>query len=173
MEDIEFVEFVRSFKKGDQSKFDAFYEATKKRVFYNIFSLTKSHEISEDLLQDTYVQFLKTIDKVDENKSIVGYLMVLSRNLTLDYFKKNNRMNYLEDSNQEFKEEDSKDLDKSILVDELNKILKDKEFEIFILHSLNDLSFEEIASLIHRPLGTVLWSYQNSLKKIRKELKYE
>ena len=49
-------------------------------------------------------------------------------------------------------------------------IKKDKEFEIFVLHAVNDYTFEEIAKLKHRPLGTILWSYNNAIKKIQKEL---
>ena len=52
-------------------------------------------------------------------------------------------------------------------------ILKDKEFEIFVLHVMNEMSFQEIAEWKKRPLGTILWSYSNSLKKIRKEIPYE
>ena len=56
------------------------------------------------------------------------------------------------------------------LLNRIKEILKDKEFEIFVLHAVNDYTFEEIAKLKHRPLGTILWSYNNAIKKIQKEL---
>jgi DNA-directed RNA polymerase specialized sigma subunit, sigma24 homolog len=67
----------------------AFLWFTKKPIFYNILSYVKSYEIAEDLLQETFVNFLKNLKKFDKNKSVLAYLMVLSKNLSLDYLKKN------------------------------------------------------------------------------------
>ena len=79
-------------KKGDQSAFEEFYQLTKEKIFYNIFALTKNYSLSEDLLQDTYITFLKMIPNIDEEKSIIGLLMTISRNLTLDFFRKNKKI---------------------------------------------------------------------------------
>ena len=92
MEERLLKSYIEEMQKGNMEYFNAFYEETKKAVFYNIFALTKSHETSEDLLHDTYVKFLKEIKNIDLNKSIGGYLMMISKNITLDYFKKNNRI---------------------------------------------------------------------------------
>ena len=147
-----------------------FMKKQKKAVFYNIFALTKSHEISEDLLHDTYVKFLKEIKNIDLNKSIGGYLMMISKNITLDYFKKNNRIELNDEENKYVEKENKNELDQNLLLEKIKEILKEKEFQIFVLHALNDLTFEEIAKIIKRPLGTVIWSYNNSIKKIKKEV---
>ena len=36
-----------------------------------------------------------------------------------------------------------------------------------------DQKFNEIKDIVKKPLGTVLWIYNKSLKKVRKELNYE
>ena len=82
-------------KRGDQSHFNWFYENSKKQLFYNILSYTKNYELSEDLLQETYVKFLTNIKNIDDKVNVLGYLMVMSKNITLDYFKKNNRIETL------------------------------------------------------------------------------
>lgn len=160
-------------KKGEMEYFDEFYELLKNKIFYNILSLTKSYDLSEDLLQETFVKFLTNIQNIDSNESIQGYLMLLSRNLTLDYFKKNNRLSQFDETNEDVISKDKDEIDKNILLSKIKKILKDKEFEIFTLHVLNELTFEEISKLIKKPVGTVLWSYNNSIKKIRKEVKLD
>ena len=136
----------------------------------NIYSLTKSYPLSEDLLQETFVKFLQNLQNINSDDSVQGYLMLLSRNLTLDYFKKNNRVREIDEINDDLSSHDQKEIDKNILIEKIKSILKDKEFEIFTLHVLDELTFEEISKLIKRPLGTVLWSYKNSIKKIRKEV---
>ncbi len=159
-------------QNNDQSYFDAFYQLTKKQVFYNIVSIVKNYDLSEDILQETYIQFLKNINNIkDENKAI-GYLMTTSRNLSYDYFKKHNRIVELE-NDYLIGEEDADKVDEEILIKKIRNILNDNEFRIFILHVLSELTFEEIKKIVHKPIGTITWTYMNSLKKIRKEIKDE
>ena len=157
-------------KRGDQSHFNWFYENSKKQLFYNILSYTKNYELSEDLLQETYVKFLKNIKNIDDKVNVLGYLMVMSKNITLDYFKKNNRIETLNEEDISF--EDNK-IHETMLVSKIKEILNDIEFKILILHILGELTFNEIKDIVKKPLGTVLWIYNKSLKKVRKELNYE
>ena len=157
-------------KRGDQSHFNWFYENSKKQLFYNILSYTKNYELSEDLLQETYVKFLTNIKNIDDKVNVLGYLMVMSKNITLDYFKKNNRIETLNEEDISF--EDDK-IHETMLVSKIKEILNDIEFKILILHILGELTFNEIKDIVKKPLGTVLWIYNNSLKKVRKELNYE
>ena len=157
-------------KRGDQSHFNWFYENSKKQLFYNILSYTKNYELSEDLLQETYVKFLTNIKNVDDKVNVLGFLMVMSKNITLDYFKKNNRIETLNEEDISF--EDNK-IHKTMLVSKIKEILNDIKFKILILHILGELTFNEIKDIVKKPLGTVLWIYNKSLKKVRKELNYE
>lgn len=157
-------------KRGDQSHFNWFYENSKKQLFYNILSYTKNYELSEDLLQETYVKFLTNIKNIDDRVNVLGYLMVMSKNITLDYFKKNNRIETLNEEDISF--EDDK-INETMLVSKIKEILNDIEFKILILHILGELTFNEIKDIVKKPLGTVLWIYNKSLKKVRKELNYE
>ena len=126
--------------------------------------------MSEDLLQETYVKFLTNIKNIDDKVNVLGYLMVMSKNITLDYFKKNNRIETLNEEDISF--EDNK-IHETMLVSKIKEILNDIEFKILILHILGELTFNEIKDIVKKPLGTVLWIYNNSLKKVRKELNYE
>lgn len=157
-------------KRGDQTHFNWFYENSKKQLFYNILSYTKNYELSEDLLQETYVKFLTNIKNIDDRVNVLGYLMVMSKNITLDYFKKNNRIETLNEEDISF--EDDK-IHETMLVSKIKEILNDIEFKILILHILGELTFNEIKDIVKKPLGTVLWIYNKSLKKVRKELNYE
>ena len=157
-------------KRGDQSHFNWFYENSKKQLFYNILSYTKNYELSEDLLQETYVKFLTNIKNIDDKVNVLGYLMVMSKNITFDYFKKNNRIETLNEEDISF--EDDK-IHETMLVSKIKEILNDIEFKILILHILGELTFNEIKDIVKKPLGTVLWIYNKSLKKVRKELNYE
>lgn len=164
-------ELISEIQNGNMNHFTEFYNITKKLVFYNIYALTKNNEQAEDILSDTYVKFLSNIQSLDTSNSIKGYLLTISRNLTMDYFKKNNRIINDEERIERHSEKTTHNVDEEILLEKVKGILNDKEFEIFVLHVLDELTFEEIAKLKKRPLGTIIWSYNNSIKKIRKEVK--
>lgn len=167
------IDYVSAFQKEDLSSFSLFFEETKRPLFYNIYALTRCKEESEDLLQETYVRFLENIKKVRLDHSILGYLMVLSRNIALDHLRKKKHDSLSEETLSVYGTRDHYQDGYEGLLERIKAILKEKEFEVFVLRAMDDLSFKEIAKLKRRPLGTVLWLYQNALKKIRKEIPYE
>ena len=97
--------------------------------------------------------------------------MVISRNLSLDFLKKHKKLVVPQDGEVIVSTKDENSIDSNTIIECAKKILKEKEFRIFILHTLNEMTFEEISSEVKRPLGTVIWSYNNAIKKIRKDLK--
>ena len=164
-----FSEHIKRFKEGNYTSFDEFYNKLNRPIFYNIYSLTHNHELSEELLQETFTKFLMNVVYIDEGENVLGYLITISRNLTLDYFKKYGRVRNFEE-HEVVHVNDKNSIDKTLLLDKIATILKPKELEIFTLHVLSEMTFEEIASLKKIAIGTVLWSYNNSIKKIRKGL---
>lgn len=77
MENKDLYELLIKYKKGDKQCFHVFYENLKKPVFYNIYSILKNKEASEDILQETFIKLLENIDKINSQDSILGYLMVI------------------------------------------------------------------------------------------------
>ncbi len=171
IDEIRLKELCIKLKNNDMSYFDEFYNSLKELIFYNIYSIIKNHEISEDLLQETFVKFLNNLTNVNENNSIIGLLMTTSKNLSLDYLKKHQRIIYLEDSKIDNGSEEHLSIDKDFIINKIRNILKPKEVDIFMMHVLGELTFEEISKVTSRSLGTILWSYNNSIKKLKKELK--
>ena len=54
------------------------------------------------------------------------------------------------------------------LIQDLEEILNPKEYEIFILKIIYDMKQREIAEYLNIPIGTVGWTYQEALKKVKK-----
>ena len=57
------------------------------------------------------------------------------------------------------------------VTDAIAKVLNGDEAQIVKLHVVAGLKHREIAEITGKPLGTVLWTYNNSLNKLRKYLK--
>lgn len=170
MEEKNLKESVIKLKSGDMSYFASLFEATKKVIFYNIYSIVKNYETSEDLTQEVFIKFLENLDSIDVNKSISGYFIVLSRNIAINYLKKMSKEDDYEAFEFKANTLDTYDSDEEILMDKIKKILNEKELNVFLLHSYSDLTFDEISKSLNKPLGTVIWLYNSGIKKLRKEL---
>ena len=55
----------------------------------------------------------------------------------------------------------------------MNKVLGDEERQIVTLHVIAGFKHREIAEMLDKPLGTVLWAYNNALAKMKKQLEKE
>ena len=78
--------------EGKEKSFNLLFNDGKKPVFFNIYSYVKSYEISEDLLQETFLELLKNTKKIKKSEDLLGYLIVISKNKALNYIKKNKRI---------------------------------------------------------------------------------
>jgi len=127
-------------------------------------------------MQDTYVKFLKSIPKIDSQKNVTSYLITIGKNLCIDYLRKNSRVYDLE-SYENYEdvvghtpnvEEGQADVFRI-----MKETLNEREFEIVILHVVDEMTHREIAKHIGKPLGSVTWSYNNAMKKLRKRMERE
>lgn len=171
MDEIRLVALCKLFKDGKFEEFDEFVESTKKVIYYNIFSYTNNSAVTEDLLQDTYVKFLEGIETLDLSKSIVGLLLVISKNLALNYIKRESKKDDYENYEYSNGNEDIYKDDEETLLRKIKLILKPKEYEVFVLYNCSELTLNEISKSKGIPLGTVMWLYNQAIKKLRKELK--
>ena len=55
----------------------------------------------------------------------------------------------------------------SPLLNVMKKVLNESEAQIISLHLISGFKHREIAEMLDKPLGTVLWTYKNALNKIK------
>ena len=168
----ELKNLVEQIKCGQMTSFDPFYEATKRIIFFNIYSYVKHHGTAENILQDTYVAFLKSVSNIDNSQPILAYLLTISKNLSLNYLRTSSRQVPLNETfedthgvNQNYSIEENE------LIKKIKDLLKPEEFRIFYLKAVEEYTHQEIATLLHKSLGTITWAYNNAIKKLQKGLK--
>lgn len=170
MEKEQLHAYIEEFKQQNFQHFDLFYETLKQDVFYNILGLVPQYEDAEEILQETFVTFLNHLSKLDGHKSPLGYLFRISHNLAKDFYRKRKREPLLDPEQEErISGNDSYDALPELL-NKIRSLLSQKEYQIFIMKTLHDYSHQEISQILRRPLGTITWSYQQAIKKLRKGL---
>ena len=171
MSNEELYILIREYLLGDDSSFNKLYDDTKKKVFANIYSYVKNEVVAEDILSEVYIKFLENINKIKKNESILGLLYVISKNLSLNYIKKNKRIDSI-DNYYDLKEESniSLKLECEEVIIKMKKILSDDMFKVIIMRLINELEYKEISKLINKKESTVRWLYMEGIKKVKEEL---
>lgn len=72
----------------DTLVFDRIYEQYHQLIYANIFKLIKSAPIAEDVLQDVFFSLWENRMKIDIQKSVSGWLFIVSYNKSLSILRK-------------------------------------------------------------------------------------
>lgn len=162
---------VKELQNGNMSVFDNIYYETKSIVYYTILSILKDSNISEDIMQETYLKALEKIHSYKPKASFKSWIVTIARNLALNEYNKRKRELNVDSQTDEYMfgsvENNS---EKELIVKEILLKLKDTEREVVLLHVVGDLKHREISDLLGIPLGTVTWTYNQAIKKLKDEL---
>lgn len=154
---------IEKFRRKDYSEFDLFYEQTKKLVYFTIKNIINDDELVKDLMQDTYIKFLNNLDKY-QNDNLNAYLTLMARNIAINEYNRRKRevidADYIDHLNEE-----KTSPDQSIF--RILELLSEEEREIVLYHIVENLKFKDIARIVDKSLGTVLWIYNKAIKKLQ------
>ena len=171
MDNEQLKDCMRRYRDGDETAFDAMFEDLKTPVFTVARRLTQQRETAEDVLQDVFVKLYRDPPDPERIRNPRAYIFQMAHNLAL---------NTLRDSHTESAAEMNENIGRAdgaidrMLTDmELQTAFAALDFdekEIVTLHIHGDLKFREIADILRKPLGTVLWKYRRALRKLHDTL---
>ena len=170
--DNSLIDLMMHIQNDEMEYFDMFFEKTKRPVFNLIYSYLRDCDESEDILQEAYLKMLRYKKKIKLDGNILSYLLQIAKTLSLNYLKSYKREDYIEDIDliPEERKDIPRDLDESPVVKAMKEVLRDSEYQIVILHVVNGMTHNEIASLLKKPLGTITWAYNNAIEKVRRKM---
>lgn len=160
--------------EGNLTNFNEFFELTKQKVFYAALAITHDRALSEDVLQDTFISFLNSKERLKKNTSPLAYLLTTARNTALNVVKKRN-LETTNDNDDEIViavDEHYSDEEERTLA-QMRRLLKPDEYEIVVLHIFDDLPQKTIAKILKKPLGTISWAYRNAINKLAKGMAHD
>ena len=164
-------------KKGDADAFKALYNVYYDRLFNFINSYTNSRELTQDIVQETFLKLWNTREKIEIEKSLGGYLYTIAYNTFINTHRKAQRNLKTLDAlaykkMNELIEEDSEKRSKKIQkVKEAIEKLPPKCKKIFLLSKYQGYSYSEIAEQLNISVKTVEAQMGNAFSRIRNEYK--
>lgn len=159
---------MQEMQKGSESAFETIYNLTQKKVFFVIYSIIKDYQLSEELMQDTYIKIRKNINSYKKNTNAIAWIITIARNLTLNAYNKRKRELITEKPNNDyiFSYNLETNVLNNLLLQNLFTALDETERQVVTLYTVG-FKHKEIATQLNKPLGTVLWIYQKALTKMK------
>lgn len=160
---------VNNLINGDHTAFDQVYYATRDSVYYTIFKIIRNDSRTEELVQEVYIKAINNIHKFD-NKNFRGWISRIARNLAIDVYNKEQKEFYLDSQDNDFVFTSKSNSDEEYLLSDMKRVLKDMEFEIVLMHVIGNMTHKDIGKTLEKPIGTILWNYNQAMKKLRNYL---
>ena len=171
MTDHELLQLART---GDKQSFEQLVKRFEYQVAATVIGMLGKGQEAEDVGQEVFVRFYKTLDRFREDSKLGTYLTRIAINLSLNELKRRKRRLLL------FKKPD--DHVNGALVDPEDSISKSErrglvqmaiqklapEFRsVIVLRLIEGYSTEETAEILNIPAGTVLSRLSRAQKKLR------
>lgn len=174
--DWEFVDdakHIRAIRRGKTRAFEEIYRTYKTRVYRYACAVSGNSSDAEDLLQEAFLGLLRNIDRIDERRPVLPYLLQSVRHRHVDRLRSfSHRHQVSVDAEQlpvSFNEESElvERQEGAALVSAALAALPDGQGEVVRLKFYGELGYDGIAAQLAVPAATVRSRYRAAIQKLR------
>ena len=157
---------------------DDIYKNYAKELYRYIFNLCRNETLAEDIMQETMLNAVMSIDKFKGECSLKTYLCRIARNIWLNYAKRAENKNIPIDDSMEFAADDSveEQLNNKMQSQAIHRVLHTLEEpykEVFTLRVFAELKFNDIGNLFGESANWARVTFFRSKEKIIRQLEKE
>ena len=169
-------QIIKQILAGDKKAYAQIINEYKNPLYATILRMTRNPQTAQDFVQEAFIKIYEQLPKYDGKGSFKSWLYRVAINFCIDEFrKKSYQMKQAEllddqlvnESHPEvifLKKEQSRQLEKLIAT------LPELERMILLLRYVNELSYTDIADLLHIPLSDVRNKLHRAKKKMRNQV---
>ena len=170
-------ELMKEIKADNMFAFDVLYKKYCKRVYRFGYSILKSQEESENLMQDVFLNLWENRDKVEKDSSIKSYVFTITYNSAISIIRKKAResdfVEYVKTLQEINEDPVNMELEYNELVNKLDEIIRElpqRQKEVYLLQKVEGLKYSEIAERLNISVNTIENHMSRALKTIREKL---
>jgi RNA polymerase sigma-70 factor (ECF subfamily) len=176
------------YRAGDVRAFEVLVTRHRKPVYNFILRFVRDPAQAEDLLQETFLRLIKSVDAYEQQAKFTTFLYTIARNLCVDASRRGKHRRATSLDGPSSRDEDSAPLVERVAADQAavdrrvigNQLasriqaavdaLPEDQREIFLLREVSDLQFNEIARVVGCSENTVKSRMRYALEKLREAL---
>ncbi len=151
--------------------FDIVYQEYYRLVYYIALDITRDEQVSQDVLQETFIKLMNDISNYQEKGSFKQYLASIAKSCALNGYKK--RKQNKETLQVPLDASYNEDYSKFELTITLNKLLSPEEAKIVYKKVVLEDSFQDIADELNQTLGVIQAKYYRAMKILKKHYEEE
>lgn len=187
--DLEFLESPSAeeiLAGSDRNDFEEIAVPHMSTLYTHALHLTMNSDDAKDLLQETYLKAYRFWDKFEKGTNIKGWLYQIMKNSYINHYRKRvkeprsvefderiSHHDHAKDASIEVRHHREK-APHDLFEDEIARSLESLPGEfrtVIMLSDVEDLTYQEIASTIDIPLGTVRSRLHRGRRMLRKRLR--
>jgi RNA polymerase sigma-70 factor (ECF subfamily) len=160
--DIVDEQLVTSASNGDASAYSSLFEKYQGGIYNFAYSLVRSPEDAKDIAQEAFIKVFEALPRLQEGAKFSSYLYRTARNLAMDELKKQKRFGAPDQLDLEKDDHIYSDPQRSLLLQEQQSDVRkaaanlaDDYRMVLALRELQDLSYDEISSVMEIPKNSV------------------
>jgi RNA polymerase sigma-70 factor (ECF subfamily) len=176
------AQLVSDYIQGNEKSLESLIYKHKSKIYNFIFSKVFDRDNAEDIFQETFIKVIKTLKNgtYKEEGKFLSWVMRISHNLIIDFFRKSNRIPKFESSSEDYDIfhfiKDSSPNAENILinqqiVNDLQKLileLPEDQKEVLNMRLYKDMSFKEISESTGVSINTALGRMRYAILNLRK-----
>ena len=172
---------IKGYIEGNEAFLEILIKRHQQRLYSFIYSKIKDKDLTEDIFQDTFIKVIKTLKKGNYNEEgkFLPWVMRISHNLVIDYFRKNNRMPKFKNTDDfnifSVLGDNSLNAEKQLIQDQIYDDVRElvnglpaEQKEVLIMRMYKDMSFREISENTGVSINTALGRMRYALINMRK-----
>jgi RNA polymerase sigma-70 factor, ECF subfamily len=175
----EWLRLIQAIVGGDQGALHSLYEQTHRIVFTLIVRIIMNRETAEEVTVDLFFEVWRKASTYDPaNGSVIGWIMNLARSRAIDRLRFDQRKKRVNTYPHDLRPTtDIVDPQQACLFEEQSRLLRDslqvlstEERRVIETSFFSELTYEQTASKLNQPLGTVKTRIRSGLGKLREAM---
>ncbi|MDL2256324.1 sigma-70 family RNA polymerase sigma factor [Parabacteroides sp. OttesenSCG-928-K15] len=171
-------QLILQLKKGSYRAFDAIYKTYFELLYGYVFRLVRSHEATQEVVQNTFIKLWQNHEKLNAEQSIKAYIFQIAKNDIIDGLRKSvsnpvfeDYLSYCEQEKMMPHAEQEFDIEMfNLLLNKAKTKLSPRQAEVFELIKEIGLSPAETAEKLSLSEQVVYNYLSQALSILRKEM---
>lgn len=176
IDETQLLEQLKS-KSHKEQAFKTLLDLYKERLYWHIRNIVKSHEDTDDVLQNIFIKIFKNIDQFKGDSKLFSWMYCIATNESLTFINK--RAKRLQISNEEVQKLAINNLPSDVYFEgdtiqlKLQKAiasLPEKQQLVFNMKYFEDIKYKDMSEILETSEGALKASYHIAVKKIESYL---
>ncbi len=172
IDEVQLIEQLKS-ESHKEKAFRELISLYKERLYWHIRNIVKSHDDTDDVLQNTFIKIYKNINNFKGNSKLFSWMYRIATNESITFINKNAKR--LQTTNEEVQQLAINNLESDVYFEgndiqlKLQKAiatLPEKQQLVFNMKYFEDIKYKDMADILETSEGALKTSYHIAVKKI-------